>query len=226
MKATETRAFGLARYDGVVFAGKPIIGLSGGIGSGKSTIARLFAEAGCLVLDADQQAREVYHDEQVKRTLREWWGGAVFDGSGNVDRSAVARIVFSDPQQIRRLEQLIHPIVAARRQEAMEAAAGDAQVLAYVWDVPLLFEVGLERQCDWLVYVDAPQEVRLARVKERGWDQDELLKREKLQRPLDIKRAMSNDIVQNTADVGFARRQVREILSRVLARRAMDARPS
>lgn len=209
-----------------MFAGKPIIGVSGGIGSGKSTIASLFGEMGCLVLNADHQAREAYQDPAVKHTLRDWWGDGVFDAQGDVIRSAVARIVFTHPEQIKRLENLIHPIVAAKRQAAMKAAANDAQVLAFVWDIPLLFEVGLDRECDHLVFVDAPFEQRLARVASRGWDRDELIRRENLQRPLDIKRRMSNDIVQNTADVGFARRQVREILSRVLLRRATDARPS
>src|SRR5204863_335322 len=89
---------------------------------------------------------------------------------------------------------------------------------AYVWDIPLLFEVGLHARCDALVFVDAPREQRLARVKAtRGWDENELVRREKLQHPLDNKRRMSNYIIQNTADVGFAAAQVRDVLSKILA---------
>jgi dephospho-CoA kinase len=201
-----------------VFAGKPIIGLAGGIGSGKSTIAGLFGEMGCLVLSADDAVRDAYRDPAVKSTLRTWWGNRVFDSYGEFDRRALARIVFENPDEKRRLEGLIHPIVAAKRQGAMEAAAGDAQVLAFVWDIPLLFEVGLDRQCDAIVFVDAPFEQRLRRVQAtRGWDENELRRREKLQRPLDNKREMSNYIVQNTADVGFARKQVRDVLCAILA---------
>ena len=100
----------------------------------------------------------------------------------------------------------------------MRAAAGDAQVLAYVWDMPLLFEVGLAKECDAIVFVEAPFEQRMERVRStRGWDEAELVRRENLQVPLDNKRQMSNYILKNTADVGFARRQVREVLSAILA---------
>jgi dephospho-CoA kinase len=201
-----------------VFAGKPIIGLAGGIGSGKSTVARLFGEMGCLVLSADEAVADAYRDPAVKSTLREWWGDEVFDNRGEVERRALGRIVFENPEAKRRLEGLIHPLVARQRQRAMEAAAGDAQVIAYVWDIPLLFEVGLDRQCDAIVFVEAPFEDRLRRVRAgRGWDDVELVRREKLQQPLDNKREMSNYIVQNTADVGFARKQVRDVLCAILA---------
>ena len=201
-----------------MFAGKPIIGLAGGIGSGKSTVAKLFGEMGCLVLSADEHVRDAYRDPAVVARLREWWGDSIVDTSGELDRKAVARIVFEKPEEKSRLESLVHPLVAARRNEAMRAAADDAQVLAYVWDIPLLFEVGLADQCDAIVFVDAPFEQRLQRVKStRGWDEAELLRREKLQVPLDNKRQMSNYILKNTADVGFARRQVREVLSAILA---------
>jgi dephospho-CoA kinase len=94
-----------------------------------------------------------------------------------------------------------------------------------VWDIPLLFEAGIAPECDAIVFVDAPWEQRLQRVREtRGWDESDLRRRENLQRPLDNKREMSNYIVQNTADVGFARTQVREVLSRILANSAMGAR--
>ena len=200
-----------------MFAGKPIIGLAGGIGSGKSTVARLFGEMGGLVLSADEHVREAYSDPAVRSTLRSWWGDAVFDSSGEVDRKVLGRMVFENPEAKRRLEAYIHPIVAQKRQQAMEAAAGDAQVLIYVWDIPLLYEVGLDRDCDAVVFVDSPFEERLKRVKaSRGWDEAELLRREKLQLPLDNKRRMSNYIVQNTADVGFARRQVQDVLSTIL----------
>jgi dephospho-CoA kinase len=208
-----------------VYTGKPIIGIAGGIGSGKSFVARLFANEGCLVLCADDQVRALYADPEVKRTLREWWGDGVFNSRGDVDRRAVALRVFDRPDEKKRLEDLIHPRVAAMRDAAMAAAADDAQVLAFVWDIPLLFEVGLSDRCDAIVFVDAPLEQRLARVRQtRGWEETELLRREKLQHPLDKKRRMSNYVLENTADVGFAKRQVREILSQILPHRATTAR--
>ena len=210
-----------------MFAGKPVIGIAGGIGSGKSLIASLFGEMGCLVLSADEHVRLIYQDPQVLQTIRSWWGDGVFNSQGELDRRAVARIIFDRPAEKTRLEALVHPRVSRMRQEAMAAAAKDSQVLAYVWDIPLLFEVGLDKECDAIVFVESPWEQRLVRVRNsRNWNENDLLAREKLQVPLDNKRRMSKYIIQNTADVGFARRQVREVLSKILASSAMGARPA
>jgi dephospho-CoA kinase len=208
-----------------VFADKPIIGIAGGIGSGKSFIARLFGEEHCLVLSADDQVREIYRDPAVKETLKIWWGQQVINSQNDVDRRAIARLIFDQPQEKKRLEAFLHPRVTALRQAAMQQVAANAQVLAFVWDIPLLFEVGLNTQCDAIVFIDTPRAQRLARVQQtRGWDDAQLALRENLQQPLDIKREMSNYIVQNTADVGFAKAQVREVLSKILAASAMNSR--
>ncbi len=208
-----------------MFAGKPVIGIAGGIGSGKSSIAKLFGELGCLVLSADDQVRALYRDPEIKETLKGWWGEKVINSQNEVDKRAVARIIFDEPAEKRRLEGLLHPRVSALREAAMTQAAKNTQVLAFIWDIPLLFEVGSADQCDAIVFVDAPREARLARVKStRGWDEAELARRENLQLPLDFKRRMSKYIVQNTADVGFARNQVREVLSAILTNSAMRAR--
>ena len=201
-----------------VFAGKPIIGIAGGIGSGKSFVARLFEDAGARVISSDEQVAEAYRDPAVKETLRRWWGDAVIRADGEVDKRFIGAKVFADDQQRRRLEGLLHPRVHAARQRAMESAAGEAGVIAFVWDTPLLFETGLNAQCDAVVFVDAPPELRQQRVREkRGWDEAELARREKSQWPLDKKREISDYVVSNTADAGFAREQVQDVLSRILA---------
>ena len=202
-----------------MFAGKPIIGIAGGIGSSKSFVAKLFGELGAVVIDSDAQVRAAYKDERVKSTLRRWWGEGVFDNTGEVHRGAVGRKVFADPEQRRRLEGLIHPLVDEARKREMAEAADNPQVVAYVWDTPLLFEAGLAGHCDAVVFVEAPLEERLKRVAAtRGWDEAELLRRQKLQWPLDKKRRISDHVVTNTADADFARGQVRDVLSRILAR--------
>ena len=209
-----------------MYAGKPIIGIVGGIGSGKSFIARLFAAMGCLVIDSDKQVRNAYEMEQVKDVLRQWWGEGVFNSDGSVNRPAIGRRVFADPAERQRLEGLIHPLVDGARKAAMEAAANNPQVVAYVWDTPLLLEVGLDRECDAIVFVDVPYEQRLQRVRsQRGWDETELARREKLQWPLDKKRRISDHAIANTADADYARGQVRDVLSRILARSTNGSRP-
>ena len=200
-----------------MFAGRPVIGIAGGIGSGKSFIARLFGELGCAVIDSDAQVKAAYRDPSVRDALRSWWGEEVFLPNGDINKPVIARRVFADEPARRRLEALIHPWVADARRREM--AAADAQVAAYVWDTPLLFEAGLNAECDAVVFVDAPFEQRLRRVREtRGWDEAELLRREKSQWPLDNKRRISHYIVTNTADADAARGQVRDVLSRILAR--------
>jgi len=202
-----------------VVEGKPVIGIVGGIGSGKSFVARLFGEFGCVVIDSDAQARAAYRDPLIRETIRAWWGDEVFLPGGEINRPAVAKKVFGDEGERRRLEGLIHPWVDAARRSEMSAAANDPQVVAYVWDTPLLFEAGLATQCDAVVFVDAPIEQRVRRVREtRGWDEAELLRRQKSQWPLDKKRRISDYVVTNTADADYARGQVREVLSRILAR--------
>jgi dephospho-CoA kinase len=201
-----------------VYAGKPIIGIAGGIGSGKSFIASLFGKEGCLVLNADDQVRALYNSPEIKQALRHWWGDEVFNTLGEIDRRAVAKRIFNNPGEKTRLESLLHPRVQQLRDAAMQSAANNPQVLAFVWDIPLLFEVNQHPRCDAIIFVDAPWEQRLQRVQRtRGWNEAELLRREKLQLPLDNKRRMSNYILQNTADVGFAQSQVRQVLSQILA---------
>ncbi len=201
-----------------MYAGKPIIGIAGGIGSGKSTVARLFGEMGACVIDSDAMVRAAYKDERVKQQLKKWWGGMLFEPNGDVDRSAVWRKVQDRPDELRQLEGLLHPMVNEARERLMKAKAGDANVVAFVWDTPLLFETGLNELCDAVVFVEAPPELRQRRVQEtRGWGPEDLARRENLQMPLDNKREISDYVVVNTADESYARGQVREVLSRILA---------
>ena len=147
-----------------MYCDKPIIGIAGGIGSGKSVIAAMFGEMGCCVIDSDAMVREAYKDPRVKQTLKKWWGDLIFESSGEIDRPAVWRKVVDHPTERRRLEQLLHPIVNEARERLMKQKAGDPQVIAFVWDTPLLFEVGLNVHCDAVVFVEAPAAVRTARV--------------------------------------------------------------
>ena len=217
-----------------MYCGKPIIGIAGGIGSGKSTAATLFGEMGCMVIDSDAQVREAYREPGVVDTLRGWWGDQVLLTDGTVNRSAIAAKVFADPAEKKRLEALLHPMVHAARARQMAAGGADPQVVAYVWDTPLLFEAGVAEQCDAIVFVDAPLQQRLARVRARnGWDEAELLRREKSQLPLDRKRALSDYVLTNTADAAAGpsamtglREQVRRVLSQIVTGSIPPTTPS
>jgi dephospho-CoA kinase len=142
------------------------VGLTGGAGAGKSTVAARLRELGAVVIDADALAREVL--EPGSEGLREVvaaFGDGVLRPDGSLDRAALAAVVFADPEQRRRLEAITHPKIAARTSELLAAAASDAVV---VHDVPLLVEKAMAPAYDLVVVVDAPEEQRVERLVRRG----------------------------------------------------------
>ncbi|MBX2852470.1 MAG: dephospho-CoA kinase [Phycisphaeraceae bacterium] len=195
---------------------KPVIGLLGGPGSGKSTAAGLFAELGCAVIDADQLAHDVLLNDAVKDQVRERWGGVVFDEAGQIKRSALGGIVFADPAALRALEAIIHPRVHDGRRIERQQHQADPEVMAIVEDCPLLLESDLNKQCDVLVMIDAPDELRLERVRAtRGWDAEELKKRDQQQIPLDTKRQAAEYVICNDQGLAHMREQVRHVLQSI-----------
>jgi dephospho-CoA kinase len=194
----------------------PVIGLAGGIGAGKSEVARILAEHGCYVIDSDKQAREALDRPEVRDQLVSWWGRGILGESGKIDRREVARIVFAHEQERTRLERLVHPLVRARREELIrEARAAGAP--AAVVDAPLLFEAGVDRECDAVIFIDTPRDVRLARLqKARGWTEVELDRRERAQLPLEEKSRRANFIIRNTGEREALALTVRDALEAIL----------
>lgn len=192
-----------------------VIGIAGGIGSGKSTVAWMLADLGCVVVDSDAEARRALLRPEVIAELVGWWGCGVLDGAGAVDRRAVARIVFADAGQRARLEGLIHPLIAQSRARQIEEARKAGRAGAVI-DAPLLYEAGLEAECDAVIFVDCPFEERLARVRaSRGWDERELRQREKAQLPLEEKRRRADYQVVNTGNLQALRPQVAQIFTSI-----------
>ncbi len=199
----------------------PIIGIAGGVGSGKSTVGRILAELGCVVVNSDDLGREALRDPSIRAELVRWWGEEILDDEGQIDRRAVAQIVFARPPERRRLESLVHPWIEARRKAIFKKAP--PEVPALVIDAPLLFEVGLDDACDAVIYVQADLETRLARLKEsRGWSEPELGKREEFQLPLDEKRARSDYVITNDGDLPSLNEQVHRILKEIIRARRCD----
>ncbi len=197
---------------------RPVVGLSGGIGSGKSAVAGILAELGAAVINSDELNRQELEEQEVRDALASWWGPGVLGPDGRIDRSAVARIVFADEAQRHRLEGLMHPRIEKRRAALTARYELDPRIRMIVIDAPLLYEAGLDRQCDAVIFVDAPRELRLARVREtRGWSDAELERREKNQQPLEMKRARANYTCTNNSDLDDLRRQVESIFSRIVA---------
>jgi len=175
----------------------PIIGIVGGIGAGKSTVAREFEQLGCVISDSDACVRGLMSTDRVRSQLYQWWGDAVLGSDGQLDRSAIARIVFDDERERRRLEGFIHPLVHEERHKLIRAAREEGAEGVIV-DAPLLFEAGVDSECDAIVFVDTPHEIRLSRVKStRGWDESELDRRENAQLGLEEKRKRSDYVIGN-----------------------------
>jgi len=186
------------------------IGLTGPIGAGKSTVARLLADAGVPVLDADRFAHEALRARAAEVCARfpEACPG------GEVDRRALARIVFADREKRAALEAIVHPYVRARLQEALETLEGQGARLA-VLEIPLLFEVGWEKLLDGVLVVDAPWPVREARLLARGLDPEDARRREAAQLPPEEKRRRATWVIENQGDLAELAKKVRAWLKEV-----------
>lgn len=199
-----------------------IIGVLGGIASGKSLVARLLAGDAGLVIDADHLAREVLASPEVVSELRAAFGSRVFAPDGTLDREALADLVFGSRKERARLEGFTHPRIRDRIRAELTAAL-ERGLSPIVLDVPLLLENearhGLARECHELVFVDAPRDQREARALQRGWREGELARREAVQMPLDEKRSRSDQVIHNAGSLADLERAVREIRAAPPARR-------
>lgn len=197
----------------------PVIGITGGIGAGKSAVADALRSLGCVVSDSDAHARRVFAEPDVQRAMRERWGGRACvgrDPQEAIDRAAVGHIVFSDPAERAWLESIIHPRIHALREAEFAAAPAGTPALAI--DAPLLLESGLGGACDAILFVDAPDALRRERVcRNRGWSEADWRRRESAQWPLDRKREAADHVVRNDGDPESLRAQVRLVLDQVIA---------
>jgi dephospho-CoA kinase len=172
------------------------VGLTGGIGSGKSTVGTLLAEHGALVIDSDALAREVVAARSAGlHAVVDAFGPEVLTAAGELDRAAMGRRVFTDPAARARLEAVIHPLVRRRAAEIEATAPSDAVV---VHDIPLLVETGRAGSFDVVVVVDAPVEVQVDRLtRERGMTAEEARSRIEAQASRDDRLAVADHVVVN-----------------------------
>ena len=176
------------------------IALTGGIGSGKSTVARLLQARGAVVVDADAIAREIVEPGQpALEEIREAFGDEVIDADGRLRRSRLAEIAFADPDALARLNAITHPRIAARSADLLAAAPAEAVV---VYDMPLLVEQGPAALAGWdaIVVVDASDDVRLSRLMARGVDRADAVRRMAAQASREERAAVADHVIENSAD--------------------------
>jgi len=193
------------------------VGLTGGIGAGKSAVSRRLSEAGAVLVDADRIAREVVEPgtEGLAAVVAEF-GEDVLRPDGSLDRERLGAIVFADEERRRALNAIVHPLVGKRSMELFEAAPDDAVV---VYDVPLLAEGDRSGDFDLVVVVDAPVEVQVERlVRDRGMSEEQARARIGAQATREQRRAIADVVIDNSGDLAHLERQVDELWKTLRAR--------
>ena len=195
-----------------------LVGLTGNIGSGKSTVAQLLSERGATIIDADVLARravELGTNGYEKIVAR--WGNDVLSPDGPLDRAALRRIVFADNSQLEELNQIVHPEVERLRMRLVEQARkrGDRIV---VCDIPLLFERHMTDRFDRIILVDAHRAIRLDRlVKDRGLHEAEAMEMIAAQMPAELKRARADFLIENDGTLMHLERRVQDVWNALLS---------
>lgn len=190
---------------------KPVIGLIGGIGAGKSTVATALVAHGGRLVAGDPLGHEALEQPDIRARVLEVWGGRDIQlASGAIDRKKLGRIVFPSPVERSRLEHIVHPYIERRIREEIVSAQADPAIKYVVVDAAIMLEAGWNGICDKLIFVDAPQSVRLDRVRNsRGWTEQDLANREMVQMPVEMKKKQADAIVDNggTAEATVAQVQ-------------------
>ncbi len=193
------------------------VGLTGGVASGKSTVSAILRELGAVVIDADRIAREVVAKgtEGLAAVVREL-GEEILDENGEMDRPAVARLVFADDDARRRLEGVIHPLVRSEGAR-LEGEAPEGSVVVH--DIPLLAETGQASAFDAVLVVDADPEEQVRRaVRDRGWSEEEARSRIAAQAGREERRAFATHVIENSGTLDELRRRVEEVYSQLQTR--------
>ncbi|MDN5826628.1 MAG: dephospho-CoA kinase [Corynebacterium casei] len=191
-----------------------IIGLTGGIGSGKSTVAQLFVEEGFPLIDADVIAREVVAAGQpALQELADVFGADILEPSGELNRQLLAQRAFVDRETTDKLNAITHPRIQQRTQELFDAYR-EKDVEAVIYDMPLLVDNGLDRAMDWVIVVDVAAEERIRRLVEyRGLEEEDAQRRVKAQIPDGLRLAAADSVIDNNAAIDNLKPQVDQLIS-------------
>jgi len=199
---------------------KPVIGILGGVGSGKSTVAAEFAKLGCKVIDADKIAHELLGRKAVKEKIITAFGEGVLDSAGEIDRRKLGEVVFAADDKLSSLNNIVHPLVLARAEQLIEQYHRQPGVAAIVLDMPLLVEAGWAKRCDKLIFVDCKRGLRINRVEKLGFlDENQVRIRENFQISLDSKVELADTTIDNNSSLSRLVKQTADIFSHIVDNR-------
>lgn len=195
----------------------PVIGLAGGIGSGKSAVAAVFERLGARVINADKIAHEVLDSPEVRERIAGEFGPEALSADGRVNRGILAQKAFTSKERVVTLNSIIHPAVIDQTKRIIESARRDGRCPAVALDAPLIIEAGLDSLCDAIVFVETSESARMERLRSsRGWTPDEMARREKFQESLIYKRQRADYIVDNNGSPEDAALQAAVIWEKVV----------
>ena len=191
-----------------------LVGLTGGVATGKSTVAKMFKQCGSVVIDADQLARDVVKPGKAAwRAIVTLFGTTVLNQDRSLDRQALGRIVFRNPKKRRQLERIIHPRVAREQQRLVRRIAKRKPHTVVIYEVPLLFEAGVDKRVDKIIVVTADRETQIARMKKRNHlSRTEAIRRIRSQMPLAKKIQQADHVLNGTLPRPSLRKQVGQLL--------------
>lgn len=192
-----------------------LVGLTGGVATGKSTVARLFQDCGAVVIDADVLARHVVEPgKPAWREIVKQFGKNILKPDRTLDRAALARMVFRNRAKLRRLERIIHPRVAREQTRRTNAIAKKHPRTVVIYEVPLLFESGVDKRVDQIIVVTADRETQIARLQQRNHlSRTEALRRIRNQMPLTTKFRRADYVLDGTHPRTQLRRAVQRVYS-------------
>lgn len=185
-----------------------VIGLTGGIGCGKTAAARFFEPSGFVVVEADQLARQALEEPASLVAIQARWGKECLRSDGSPNREWIGRKVFADATERSFLESLLHPRVAVLRQQATAD-----RTRSYILEIPLLFELGLESTFDAVVCIACSDEIRLNRLEKRGLSREQAAARIKTQMPISEKVRKSKYVIWNDGDLDFLEAEVDRLVT-------------
>ena len=189
------------------------LGLTGGIGSGKSTAARMFADLGAIVIDADAIAKEVLEPGQVGyESVINNFGEEILDSSGNIDRVILAGKVFESSIKLKELEEIVHPAVANKVAQIRESLPAGSTI---IYDTPLLIEKSLQQQFDQVIVVLAPEDLRNQRLLARGLAQNDIIARMSNQATDEQRREIANYVISNSSTLVELREEVQKVWTQI-----------